>query len=42
MLPYAKNSITNGFELVLDVESYDYAVSPTREPSYKTFYSRNL
>jgi hypothetical protein len=29
MVPFAKNSLTNGFELILDVESYDYAVSST-------------
>ena len=29
MVSYAKNSVTNGLELVMDVESYDYSVSST-------------
>ena len=29
MVPFAKNSMTNGFELIMDVEAYDYAVSST-------------
>ena len=29
MVPFAKNSLLNGLELLLDVESYDYAVSST-------------
>jgi len=29
MAPFAKNSLQNGLELLLDVESYDYAVSST-------------
>ena len=27
MVPFAKNSLPNGLELLIDVESYDYAVS---------------
>lgn len=29
MLPYAKNGVNNGLELLLDAEAYDYASSPT-------------
>ena len=29
MVPFAKNSLLNGLELLIDVESYDYAVSST-------------
>ena len=29
MVPFAKNSLPNGLELLIDVESYDYAVSST-------------
>jgi hypothetical protein len=29
MVPFAKNSMPNGLELLIDVESYDYAVSST-------------
>jgi hypothetical protein len=29
MVPFAKNSLLNGLELLVDVESYDYAVSST-------------
>ena len=29
MVPFAKNSLLNGLELLLDIESYDYAVSST-------------
>ena len=29
MVPFAKNSLPNGLELLIDAESYDYAVSST-------------
>ena len=29
MVPFAKNSLPNGLELLIDVESYDYAISST-------------
>jgi hypothetical protein len=29
MEPFSKNSLLNGLELLIDVESYDYAVSST-------------
>ncbi len=29
MVPFAKNSLTNGFEMIMDVEAYDYAVTST-------------
>ena len=29
MVPFAKNSLPNGLELLIDAESYDYAISST-------------
>ena len=29
MKPFAKNGIQNGFEILVDVETFDYTMSPT-------------
>jgi len=29
MKPSAKNGLQNGFEILVDIESYDYTISPT-------------
>ena len=29
MKPFAKNGLQNGFEILVDVESFDYTISPT-------------
>jgi len=29
MKPFAKNGLQNGFEILVDIESYDYTISPT-------------
>ena len=29
MKPFAKNGIQNGFEILVDVEAFDYSMSPT-------------
>ena len=29
MKPFAKNGIQNGFEILVDVEAYDYSMNPT-------------
>ena len=34
MVPFAKNSINNGIEVLIDVETYDYAI---RDQFHKTF-----
>ena len=29
MVPFSKNSLSNGLEILIDIEAYDYAMSPT-------------
>ena len=29
MVPFSKNSLTNGLEILIDIEAFDYAMSPT-------------